>query len=778
MFLFNSVYSQLSGRVFDLSDSTNITGAHLILHDENSQAKIAHTISDKDGKFSFSVMPEEGMKLVVSYVGYEFCEYVLETGDIGQKLSIGLKRAVVSVGEVMITAIRQDKHLKNISLPMSVVNREYINKSPGLTPSDLLNNEPGLYISRDGIWATSINIRGLSEQRIVTLIDGNRVETATDIAAGMSMIDPNEIERIEVIKGAASSLYGTGALGGVVNIITRDGQFSEEFSAGGAVASAYQTINSMPTAHAAIDLGDKKWWVRLSGSMREAGNTMTPEGELENSQFRDNNLSLKAGIKIFENQILRLNLQRYDAKNVGIPGGRSFPGSAKATYPEEKRELLSTVYRINLKGDFLRDINIQYFRQYILRDVELIPNPNATITPSGYHTTNGITIQGTMIPFTAHNLIAGMDVWKRNLRTERYRDIYQPVTDTEGNIIGSNHIFRAEVPIPETDFNSAGLFLNDEFYALNRRLKIDVGGRFDLINVQNEEAVDPKYLIINEVRNDNPPNQRVTFEANNVNNHSWSANLGLLYKLSENIDLTTSLSRAFRSPSIEERFKYIDLGSTVSVGDPGLKPEDGYFIDFGLKIWKERYHFSFNGFVNSMSNLIVGMPGEIQYNYIDQPERIDTIPALINSNVEEALLYGYDFSFNYNFAGRFVVSGSSAFVRGIDTKNETDLPLIPPLNGRLEIKYSTLGGYGIEAICNLVADQDRVAEGEIPTNGYSSYGLLLYTREFRLSFARIRVFGGIENITDRAYVNHLSSNRGLIKYEPGRNFYIRLRMEF
>ena len=72
----------------------------------------------------------------------------------------------------------------------------------------------------DGPWATSINIRGLSENRLVILVDGHRVETATDLTASFSMIDVNDIERAEVIKGAQSSLYGTGAMGGIVNIIT------------------------------------------------------------------------------------------------------------------------------------------------------------------------------------------------------------------------------------------------------------------------------------------------------------------------------------------------------------------------------------------------------------------------------------------------------------------------------------------------------------------------------------------------------------------------------
>ncbi len=777
LLLVTCLKAQLSGRISDPQTSKALQGAHIVLYN-SSGSVISQEITGKSGNFSLKEEVKEGMTLVVTYIGYESIEIDLNPGNNYTGLEIQPQPAPVPVGEVIISSLRQEKFLKDIAMPVSLINTDDINKSDGITPSEFLRNEPGLFLARDGIWATSLNIRGLSEQRIITLVDGNRLETATDIAAGMAMIDVNDIERIEVIKGAASSLYGTGALGGVVNIITRDGYFNDEFYADGAAGFSYHTVNSMHSEHATVSSGNNNWYIRLSGTLRDAENTRTPPGELENSQFSDNNISLKAGIRPMDNHELKLNLQRYSASDAGIPGGKSFPGPASATYTKVKRDLMSARYTIKGKGEVFRDLSIKYYRQYILRDVELIPNPNVTITPSGYHTTNGISFHSNLIPFTGHNLIAGIDVWQRNLMTERFKDINQPVTDEEGNIIATNHIFRAETPIPETDFTSGGLFFNDEFSLWQERLKINLGGRFDLINVRNKEAVDPEYIIMNDVRINNPPNQRITFKARDVYNQSWSADLGLVYAITPEFDLTGSFSRAFRSPSIEERYKYIDLGSTVNIGDPDLKPEDGYFSDLGLKIWKDRFHFSVNGFINSMSNLIVAEPGEIEYSYANDPERIDTIPALINANVDQALLYGYDMSFSYNIYSRLVLFGSSAFVRGVDVNNDTDLPLIPPLNGRIGLRYKTQKAYGVEFVGNLIADQDKIAEGETPTKGYSTYDLRIFTPAIDFGFGNIKLFGGIANITDRAYINHLSTNRGLIKYEPGRNFYLRLRMEF
>jgi len=310
------------------------------------------------------------------------------------------------------------------------------------------------------------------------------------------------------------------------------------------------------------------------------------------------------------------------------------------------------------------------------------------------------------------------------------------------------------------------------------RMELNVGGRFDFVHISNDIAVDPLYIIVNDVINNDPPNQRISFKAGHTNNVSWSTDVGLLYHLFPEVDLSLTGSRAFRSPSLEERFKYIDLGNVVRIGDPELKPEEGYFADLGLRIWKDRFHFSSNLFMNSMRNLIVEMPGEAYYNYSDQPGRTDTIAALINSNVDRALLQGFDVTSSYNFFDGLTLTGSLSYVRGRNTREDSDLPQIPPFNGRAGIRYLLNGLLGAELYANLAADQDKIAEGETATTGYATYDLSVYSAPVKIKKAELNISGGIENITDRAYINHLATNRGRIRYEPGRSFFIRVGLGF
>ena len=129
----------------------------------------------------------------------------------------------LSLKEAVVTSLKIERLIDETPAILNIVTSLDVKQRSSFTVADVLKYQPGLAIGGDGVWATNINVRGLSENRLVTLVDGNRIETATDLTASLAMIDVNDIERVEVIKGAQSSLYGSGAMGGIVNIITKDG---------------------------------------------------------------------------------------------------------------------------------------------------------------------------------------------------------------------------------------------------------------------------------------------------------------------------------------------------------------------------------------------------------------------------------------------------------------------------------------------------------------------------------------------------------------------------
>ena len=372
--------ASLKGKVFDKNTGFTISDVNVNILNTNFATK-----SNKFGEFLFENMPAGDYKIEFIHPGYKtFIADLSVSANSTSTLDARLIVNEIETGEITVTSTRYANMLKDIPLPMDVVDEHQIMRSSANTVSDLLDSRPGLSLTRDGIWATDITIRGLSRSNIVTLIDGNRIETATDISARLSMIDLNDIDRIEIIKGGSSSLYGTGAFGGVVNIITKGGDFSNMKYFKGSLLSGLNTVNSSATGRLFLNAGSQYWYAKISGTMRNAKNTQTPKGELLNSQFSDNNISGSLGFRPAKKHTFKFDYQRYDARDVGIPGSSLFPTNAVVTYPEEKREMYSAEYKFSDISKILNNISAKYFYQTILRDVNNVPNQSVIQkTPSG-----------------------------------------------------------------------------------------------------------------------------------------------------------------------------------------------------------------------------------------------------------------------------------------------------------------------------------------------------------------------------------------------------------
>ncbi|MFA6481309.1 MAG: TonB-dependent receptor [Bacteroidales bacterium] len=798
MVLFSVIAATAAGQNISISGKITDSGtkeglAYVYVEVKNSSThQIVTGLTDEKGNFTVKSLQSGDYRLSVSMLGYYPVSVEVKAGDQATgDVSIELVPAMIPLGEVQISSLRYNKLEKDVALPITVVPREYFPRQSSITLSDVLSREPGIALSRDGGWSTSVNIRGLGENRMVSLVDGNRIETASDLVAGLSMFDVNEIERVEIIKGAASSIYGTGALGGVVNILTQKGQFYDKQTIHGSAIGSYQTVNNLLGTHVAVESGSKTWKVRLSGGYRTAGNYKTPDGIQPNSQFNDRDINATIGIRPLANHELEINAQHFQAFNVGIPGGAAFGPLATATYPEERRQLISGKYSIKSLLPLMDEISLRVYHQFILRDVEMIPNTPPVIAgnirltaervlPRGEHATDGLVLETRWKTGENSRLVGGIDLWQRKLVTSRDKYLKQEILDAFQQVKSTMQIIRSEKPNPDSKFGSGGIFIQHESSHLNDKLELTLGARIDRIRVANELGLDPFSLTVDGVVKEPVPGQRVVFEADTIGAWSWSANAGALYHLLKNLDFTANIGRSFRSPSLEERFKYIDLGSKVRLGDPNLKPEKGLFADLGLRIWKERFQLQANGFINYLNDMIVETPGVFIYtlNTGTDAGKVDTLPALKNANVDRALLAGFDASVNYQPFSNSVIYAKAAFVRGINLVQNSDLPLIPPFSTGVGFRYYVPGIFTVEWTTNWVAAQIKIAIGETATESYFLSDFSLYSAAWEAGITSFQIFAGVDNVFNKSYRNHLATNRGMILVEPGRNVYLKLVMRF
>ncbi len=339
--------------------------------------------------------------------------------------------------------------------------------------------------------------------------------------------------------------------------------------------------------------------------------------------------------------------------------------------------------------------------------------------------------------------------------------------DSLGNVVSTTNVITGEIPVPNSRYRSLGIFAQDEFKLFEDKLSTTVGLRYDFIKITAEKTLNPVYTITNGVLNNNPPNQQVLWDSTDTNNSSYSANLGFIYSLFSSLDLTLGLGSSFRSPSLEERFQYIDQGSVVRVGNPDLEPEKGQSIDFGVRHYLDNLKIISSFFYSQFNDLVVEIPGTF-----------DERNALIKTNIGEARIYGFDFSADYNFWRDYIFYTTASYVKGDDIIADGNLPEIPPLNGRVGFKFGFLNYLQTDISSTLFAEQNDVAEGELTTPGYAVFNLLLNTVPIKFLSISFRVYSGIENIFNKGYRNHLSTTRGSITIEPGRNIFFKLAVEF
>ncbi|MCE7858133.1 MAG: TonB-dependent receptor, partial [Ignavibacteria bacterium CHB3] len=382
----NGQSSVLTGKIIDSKNENNIQGASVFISFNY------FTYTNGNGEYRIDGLSQGLHEIKISCLGYKPLSTQIKIDSTSLQKDFQLEPSLIELDEVVVSTNRTENYLRNSPFAELVIDNDEIQKRPAVSLADILQNEPGISLVRDGIWGTELNIRGLSRENIVTLINGNRIVTSTDIAARLSMIDLNDIDRVEVIKGASSSIYGSGATGGIVNIITKSPQFYNKFSLNGNVSGEYNTVNDLSIFSGSFLGGSSIWSAKISGSYRNAKNIQTPIGELKNSQFEDYSFSGALNIYPFDNHKLILDYQLFRADNVGVPGASVFPDNADVRYPFERRQLISAGYDIqNISKTFYK-LSAKYSYQLINRDVENIPHTVQNIPASGNNPARRISV--------------------------------------------------------------------------------------------------------------------------------------------------------------------------------------------------------------------------------------------------------------------------------------------------------------------------------------------------------------------------------------------------
>ena len=612
-----------------------------------------------------------------------------------------------------------------------------VEQTPSIT--DALSRLPGVHKWSDSAWGSAINIRGLGRESVVFTIDGCRVNTATQMNMQFGSIDPLDIQRVEVLKGPISALYGSGSVGGVVNVITKKGSFTDTPQWHGTAAGTYVSNPEGFRTYGNLSYNSPDVWVFGSASYRDHESYEAGGGdEMANSQFRDYQGKLAAGWKWSPHHSSGFQVQRLEGKNIGIPGTglASMPAVTDVTYPRTSRTLVQFTHEYQPRGEVFQSSKLNLYYQEIDRRVRIdkfpAASPIAELAPSADHETHGLDWRNVM-QMGDHTVVAGLDAWNWHLESLRRRTL-------------KSGVWYTDEPLPEADYFSSGIYAEDD-WTLGRGFKLNLGGRVDYIAVDNEER--RQYVTPPNASAANP----VLLEAESTTEASWNLHAGLTWQFTPAWSTTFLVSSSYRAASMEERFSYIELGGgQVKIGNPDLDPERSIFLEYGLHYRAAKFQLSGSVYGNFLEDLIT--------------EKLQDSTTVTYENVNEARIYGAELEAEWVWGQGITAYGNLAYCRGEDTTTDQDLPYIPPLSGILGLRFEHAGGFWARVEMSWAAEQDEVPEGVATSDAWATANAKI-GYAFDVECIRHQFVLGVDNIFDEEYRNFLATSRGFELLEPG-----------
>lgn len=692
-----------------------------------------------DGSFHLGAVPAGRHTLAVAAIGHAAArQEITVAGDAPLELRVVLRRTVVRLEDIVVTGGVHGRARDAVLSPTSSVSGRALDRELAPTVAATLENQPGVAVTSVGPATARPVIRGLSGDRIVMLEDGQRPgdlsSTSGDHAVAM---DPLTAERIEVVRGPMSLIYGSSALGGVVNVIREEVPRELPEHAHGVVSLLGSTGNRGGTVGGTVSSRAGPLALRAEASGQLTGNQRTPEGALDNTEVRS--LNAGGGASLVRDWGHAGLAYRFFGTDYGIPGG--FVGSHPEGVDIQMR-------RHMLRGEWEAATTTGPFVGWHA-DASYVDYYHAELEHEGEIGTE----------FDQQVLVGDL--------VARF-DTVGPLTD---GAVG----LRAQVRDIETggslrtpstgDYALAG-FLVQELPLGPVRLQ---GGiRYDHAHYTPRDTT--AYI---DVGGERVPVRPRTFG-------SFSASVGVLVEPLAGLRVGASLARAYRTPDFNELYSNGPHLAAYSydVGDPSLDQETGLGADLFVRLAREGTRAEVAVFRNALHGYIspssrgraeLGTQGaRPRFQYTNEDVRFSGAEGMLEQVLAPGLVLEGTVSY---VAARFTSERDSIPVFEFETGDTTFVAaspypsLIPPLNGNAGLRYER-GPWSVGAGARWAAAQERAGDFETRTPGY-----LVGEASAAVRFA----FGGrvhdvtlrLDNVTNRLYRNHLSRTKDVIA-EPGR----------
>jgi iron complex outermembrane receptor protein len=711
----------LSGRVTDPAGKPLFQARVTVLEANRT------TTTDLEGHYSVPDLPSGTYGVSFSAIGYAPQVVRVTLADEDVILDVSLKPSLVELPDLQVTAAPGATTGLTSPQPVSVLGGSDLATSRSATQGETVSALPGVRSFSTGSGIGKPVIRGLSSNRVLVLADGERVESQQWGDEHGPQIESGEADRIEVIRGPASVLYGSDALGGVINVVTPplpDALGREAFAGGRAVVS-YSTNTEQPDGTLAAEGASGGFGFRGSFTGRTGSDVGTPAGELSNSGLWTVNAS-------------------------GAVGYRGGWGSVSANYVRRDE-------RVEIHEDPAEEPGATPFQR--IGDDRVHVSANLPVGASHLDIDVGVG-RNRRREFEEDGATGvALGLLSRTYSTD-VRLHHAPVGAVAG-IVGVSGLrssfekFGDETLVPNNAYNNLGLYAFEQ--AELGRWNLSLGARYDYRRLTVEDDAE---LGVTE--------QRRSY-------HSATGNVGALYRVAEPVALVFNLGRGYRSPTAFDLFSNGVHEGTVRFerGDPSLKNETSVNTDLAVRVQTNELSAELGGYVNYIDNFIFPDPtGAID------PESGFQIFDITQGN---ARLAGFEAAMEYHATQWLHLRGSADYTRGRNRSTGTPLPFIPPFRATYSVKLEGKDRWGVQHPYVSIGGESNARQTNLDPDDFAPDGYTLVHLGAGVMVPvgerAVALDLQLRNALDQEYASFLSRYK-TYALDPGRNFVVRLSAEF
>ena len=743
-FISNSfcLYSQysISGKITDHSTGETLIGVNVYIPE-----LLKGTTTNKNGEYFINDLPKGEIIVRFSYIGYKTINKKVSLKNSPVKLNLQMDFLVVEGQEIVIsgnfTSTQHDNTVK-----INTINARQLEQSGSPSLIQTLAETPGVDIISKGPGIGSPVIRGLSLSNILFLNNGIPLNNYQFSENHPYLVDEFGVKRVEIIKGPASLIYGSGAVGGVINLIDEEPALIGKIE-GKAGFKYFGNTNGL-SGNLGVKGNNKGFFWGVQGGITSHMDYKQGNGDIaRNTRFNRTSFKINTGLIRKKATYKIIYQQSKDKLGLAVEPAFSLT-SVNERKNEDWFQDLTDHLIISQNKFFFGKLRMDLHLAYQLNQRKLI---GSELTPV--------------------NTLVDMQLSTLSFRLKgayQFNDKFKIILGTQGFTQNNTNFDAPDRILPDANIFDISFYSLAQYH-LQNIIVLEAGLRYSFKNI---------YVPLQEVSGHSHDDGDIGEDDDMINYENsfsnLSASVGATINLSEMMLIRLNLASAYRSPNLAELTQHGMHGTRFELGNQNLTNQQNLEVDIGFHMHTRHTSLDISGFYNNVYNYIFLAPtndttadGSKIYQYSQTP----------------SVLYGGEIMLHVHPHPLHWLHIESSYSYIIGKEKSGDfLPLIPTNNLKLGLmftkdKIKSLKNTYLKLDFKYAFAQNNPSVFETPTDEYFIVDIGFGT-EIKINNQILLVDLSISNILNNTYFDHLSTLKDLGIYNMGRSVNLAVKIPF